>query len=132
MQKIKQFLDSDKGKDFLIILIVILIGLASFELGRLSKEGSLGGLKIEYNGEAGQINESGLIEKKTDKIPLSANLLQSSTSYDGKGFFASKRGNKYYSLGCSAGKNIKQENRIYFETAAWAEGAGYELSSSCR
>ena len=46
MEKIKQFIESDKGKDILIVLIVILVGLASFELGRLSNEGSNQGIKI--------------------------------------------------------------------------------------
>mgnify|MGYP001583426826 FL=1 len=47
-------------------------------------------------------------------------------------YFASSRGTKYYSLGCSAGKTIKEENRIYFATSTEAQGAGYELSSSCQ
>ncbi|MBY0376736.1 metal-binding protein, partial [Patescibacteria group bacterium] len=46
-------------------------------------------------------------------------------------FFASNRGNKYYPLSCSAGKTIKQENRVFFDSASAAESAGYTLSSSC-
>ena len=38
IEKIKQFWVSEKGKDLLIVIIVILVGLGSFELGRLSKE----------------------------------------------------------------------------------------------
>ena len=48
MEKIKQFIESEKGKDVMVILIVVLVGLASFELGRLSKESNSGGIKIEY------------------------------------------------------------------------------------
>ena len=47
-------------------------------------------------------------------------------------YFASKNGHKYYSAGCSAGKSIKQENRIYFSSAPEAEKAGYTSSSSCQ
>ena len=48
MEKIKQFTESDKGKDILVIVIIILVGLGSFELGRLSKNSSSSGIKIEY------------------------------------------------------------------------------------
>jgi hypothetical protein len=50
MEKIKHFIESEKGKDIFVVLIVILVGLGSFELGRLSKENSSSGLKIEYTG----------------------------------------------------------------------------------
>lgn len=111
MQKIKQFLESEKGKDILVIIIVILAGLASFELGRLSKNTS-SGIKIEYpNQEANVVSFVEFSEKK---------------------FIASTKGSKYYPLGCAGGQNIKQENKIYFATREEAEGAGYELSSTCR
>ena len=42
MEKIKQFVASEKG-NILVIIIIILVGLASFELGRLSKGTKLGG-----------------------------------------------------------------------------------------
>lgn len=55
MEKIKQIitnsLDSDTGKDILTVLIVILVGLGSFGLGRLSKVEPKKGLKIAYNGQ---------------------------------------------------------------------------------
>ncbi|HEY4493984.1 MAG TPA: hypothetical protein VJB95_00925 [Candidatus Paceibacterota bacterium] len=121
LQKIKSFIESDLAKDLMIVLIVILVGLVSFELGRLSKGGSEG-LKIEYMGQDGRVEQANVLQA------LSAPATQNST---GKAFFASSRGSKYYSIGCSAGKDIKQENRIYFATAADAEQAGYTLSASC-
>ena len=47
MEKIKQFLQSEKGKDILTVLIVILVGLGSFELGRLSKENDSQAIKTQ-------------------------------------------------------------------------------------
>jgi hypothetical protein len=35
MEKIKSFIEGDKGKDILTVLIVVLVGLGAFELGRL-------------------------------------------------------------------------------------------------
>ncbi|OGI71635.1 hypothetical protein A3B84_00060 [Candidatus Nomurabacteria bacterium RIFCSPHIGHO2_02_FULL_35_13] len=113
MEKIKQFSETDKGKDIFVIIIIILVGLGSFGLGRLSKSDSNKGIKIEYEGQE-------------------ANVIKSVESSSLKNFFASNRGTKYYSISCGAGKTIKEENRVYFETSTEAESAGYELSSSCR
>ena len=126
MEKIKQFitycLESDKGKDILVIIIIILVGLGSFELGRLSKNDS-SELKIEYPNQEANLMES-----------VGQNLADSAISpkLNSGNYFASSKGTKYYSLGCSAGKTIKEENRIYFATSTEAQGAGYELSSSCQ
>ena len=128
MEKIKQFIESEKGKDIMIVMIVILVGLGSFELGKLSKESSSSGIKIEYTGSNGEQ----ITSQSANAISASTNagnLNFESTS--GKNYFASSRGSKYYSVGCSAGKTIKQENRVYFTTGEEAEAAGYELSSSC-
>jgi len=46
MEKIKQFIVSEKGKDIIVVLIVILVGLASFQLGRLSKEAEGAGCEL--------------------------------------------------------------------------------------
>lgn len=128
MEKIKSLLESDKGKDILIVIIVILMGLGSFELGRLSKESNNSGIKVEYPKEGSQQDikqqASAIFSQDSSEIGVS--------NFSGKNFFASSRGSKYYSLGCSAGKTIKQENRIYFATGEDAQKAGYELSSSCQ
>lgn len=124
MEKIKLFIESEKGKDILIVVIVILVGLGSFELGRLSKENSREGIKIEYSNQ--NSNQSANVVSATE-----SNYPRTQSSNSGKNFFASSRGSKYYTLGCSAGKTIKQENRIYFATGEEAQKAGYTLSSSC-
>lgn len=124
MEKIKLFITSEKGKDILVVMIVILTSLMSFELGRLSKSGNEGnGVKIEYED---QNNFLGNTVAPADSLRMSANAVSA-----GKNFFASSRGKKYYTISCSAGKTIKQENRIYFATGEEAQAAGYELSGSC-
>lgn len=131
MEKIKQFLENEKGKDVLIVIIVILVGLGSFELGRLSKEANSSGIKIEYLNQDLQqgINQAGNVISTTESTKIVDS--QNSNSV-GKNFFASSRGSKYYPLNCSAGKTIKQENRVYFTTGEEAQAAGYTLSSSCQ
>lgn len=141
MEKIKQFfndkLQSEKGKDILIVIIVILVGLGSFELGRLSKENSSSGIKIlpararEYtNQDVNQrVNKNANVISATESSSLLQNTKIENSA--GKNFFASNRGSKYYTISCSAGKTIKQENRVYFTTGEEAQAAGYKLSSSC-
>ena len=136
MEKIKLFINnclkSEKGKDILVVLIVILVGLGCFELGRLSKENSSSpGLKILPADETGEYpNEDQSANIVSASIALKAPLDQ--TNSKAKNFFASNRGSKYYSLGCAGGKSIILENRIYFATKEEAERAGYQLSSSCQ
>lgn len=119
-------MESDKGKDILVIIIIILVGLGSFGLGRLSKNTQNSGIKIQYpNKEA---NKANVIES-INQIADIENLEQNSSS---KTFFASSRGSKYYSINCSAGKTIKEENKIFFSSSTEAEEAGFELSSACK
>ena len=124
MEKIKQFILSEKGKDILTVIIVILVGLGSFELGRLSKESSSSGIKIDYADQNGQ-NTS-----QTGSVVFSAPTDATNDSA-GKNYFASSRGSKYYSVSCAAGKTIKEENKIWFRTGEEAKQAGYTLSSGC-
>ncbi len=130
MEKIKQFITSEKGKDVLVVLIVILVGLGSFELGRLSKAGTSSGIKVEYQGKETNLSAN-TVSALPNELKSIVKTPEATSSPSGKNFFASSRGSKYYSLGCSAGKTIKQANRIYFATSAEAESAGYTLSSSC-
>ena len=125
MEKIKHFIESERGKDIIIVIIVILVGLGSFGLGRLSKNAPNNGLKIEYRNQEGNITkatESPQFSPQTSKVEINTN---------GKAFFASNRGTKYYPLGCNAGKTIKMENRIYFSSSEEAQRSGYTPSTSC-
>lgn len=131
MEKIKQFIGGEKGKDILVIMIVILVGLGSFELGRLSKENSSSGIKIGYpsQGQLKSIDQTANVNPTAESVKITATTKNSNSIV--KNFFASNRGSKYYPTGCSAGKTIKLENRVYFATREEAVAAGYTLSSSC-
>ena len=87
MKKIKLFLESEKGKDILTVLIVILVGLGSFELGRLSKENSTNSLKIEYNGQ-----EANLIAPTVNKSVNTSDITKNTQNSNSGEYFASSRG----------------------------------------
>jgi len=136
MEKIKHFIQSDTGKDLLILLIIILVGLASFQLGRLSKGEIKPNIDINYPNQTAQalnsLNQINDSNKSAEDEKIAKSYEFDGVDMTGRNFFASSRGSKYYPFGCSAGKTIKQENRIYFDTEEQAKEKGYTKSSSCK
>lgn len=145
LKKIKQFIENEKGKDILTLAVVVLVGLGSFGLGRLSKLTEHNPIYINYKEQPA--NTLKATESLSDPEPTTpAKSLTpkefvkenptlntgSEAISSGGAFFASRIGKKYYSLGCSAGKTIKKENRIYFQTETEAINAGFEKSASCK
>lgn len=136
MQKIKYFLESDKGKNFLVVLIVILVGLGSFGLGRLSKSQETKGVDLLYKDKSSLIpsNTSNNVNLSSTSLN-SKNIVSSTPKTENslkKGFVASKIGSRYYPLDCPAGDKLKPENKIYFSTEKEAIEKGYTKSSSCK
>lgn len=133
MNKIKSFLGSEKGKDIMIVIIVILVGIFAFELGRLSRENGSNGVKINYTGQqASVIGSISPNRSNTPNIELNPSIAEKTRNSSLGSYFASNRGKKYYPIGCGAGKSIKTENRIYFQSSSDAEQKGYTLASSCK
>jgi len=126
--KIKEFLNSDKGKDLFIILIVILVAFGSFGLGRLSK--------VEEGKEPIEIIYP---EDQTAPSSLEASVFEATTASESsstilatKSFVASKNGTKYHFSWCSGAKQIKEENKIWFNSREEAEKAGYTKAANCK
>ena len=47
-------------------------------------------------------------------------------------YVASRNGAKYYPLGCGGVSRIKEENKVFFDTKASAEAAGYTPAQGCK
>lgn len=45
---------------------------------------------------------------------------------------ASKTGKKYYFVWCKGATNIKDSKKVYFDTEALAQKAGYTLAANCK
>ena len=123
---VKQFINqlkSEQGKDILTVILIILVGLGSFELGRLSETDG----NVSLNTTNDQNSDPNSNIQENDQVTTN-----STPNKNEKIFFASSRGKKYYTIDCSAGKTIKPENKIYFTTGEEAQKAGYTLSSSCQ
>jgi hypothetical protein len=143
MEKIKLIIESKPGKDILSVIILILVGVGSFGLGRLSNSSEKNDLIIE-KGEL-PILQASVVDAALSpahstsinapkSVPIGENkpLATKSSVAPKKAYFASNRGSKYYHIGCTGGKTLKEENKIWFSTKEEAESSGYELSSSCR
>ncbi|MGB3921740.1 MAG: hypothetical protein WBL19_00445 [Minisyncoccia bacterium] len=119
-------------------LVIVLISVLSFGLGRLSGVGEREALKIEYDPSALEAVNQVFDTSLTASVPMVAG---ESTSADdkraaippsGSQVVASKNGERYHFLHCSGAKQIKEENKIVFKSPAEAEAAGYTLALNCK
>ena len=112
-EKIKGWLEKDEVTHGLMVFTVILVGLAGFGLGKLSSHAE-SPVYIEYAKETGDEQESA-----------------SSDTHSGQ-IVASKNGTKFYLPSCRGVGNIREENKIYFQTEEEAVAAGYTKASGCK
>ncbi len=120
----------------LILLLVLFLGIG---IGLLVGEPNNSAIIIDKNvktglpARAGEPTYTGL---PSDKKEFSANSTKSFLSVQsrnviGGNFLASINGKAYYPKDCKAANIIKEENRIWFESAAEAEQKGYALAKNC-
>ncbi len=114
--KIKSKINFDK-QVFLLIIVVVLVGGASFGLGRLS-----------VNGEG---EDNVIIENKVVNDQETGYNKEEALNGE-KRYVASKNGTKYYSRDCSGANRIKLENQIWFKNREDAEKSGFTYSSTCK
>ncbi len=121
-EKIKYYLASDGVRDVYISLVIILVAISAFGLGRLSKANLDGpGVVIQY--PIGNQNSS------FSKTTAASNNVPDVFETD---IFASKNGTRYYFSSCSGAGKIKEENKVWFSTEAQAQAAGFIKSSTCK
>ena len=124
-EKIKSFLRSAKGRDLVTILIIVFVAIGSFLLGSLSGQERAGNAPIVFADSLAPYK----LDHAIDTAPKQTSQITTSPSKTGA-FMASKNGTKYYPDGCS--NRILDENKVFFNTTAEAESAGYTLSSTCK
>src|SRR3989344_8845023 len=103
-----------------LALVIILVALLSFGIGRLSVTGKEP-IRIEYDPELTTNNSQ----------PTTSQTASVITAIKGGGVVASKNGTKYHYSHCAGAKQIKEENKISFNSPQEAEGAGYSLAANC-
>lgn len=101
-----------------ITLLMFLVGILGFGLGRLSK-----------------IEEKRIpvrIEVESDKNLLPVGERMPESAVQKSGVVASKKGTKYHLPWCSGAQSIKEENKIWFDSPEAARSAGYTPASNCQ
>jgi hypothetical protein len=115
-------------------LLLCCVAIAAFLLGRASLQGTA------PTGPVGSI--TGPIVRQTALVPAAsfeaaATLAPRATTSplpvggNTGPIVASKSGTKYHLTTCPGAKQIKDENRIYFESATAATAAGYSPAANC-
>ena len=114
-------------KNLFLVFLIVLISLLSFQLGRISKEAGQP-IKIEkasvqeiFNQDSNlQItSEFTNIDRGVGQIDFRVVVSKKSTS------------KKYHFLWCPGAKQIKEENKVFFNSETEAIQAGYTLAGNC-
>lgn len=112
-------------------MVIVLVALLSFGLGRLSGAGDGGGIKLEFDSSISNsqfpISNETQIGNALNSIENSKLKIENSTSVVG-----SSKGTKYHYPHCSGAKRITDANRIIFSSPEAAEASGYTLAANCK
>jgi hypothetical protein len=100
-------------------LVILLVAVLGFGVGRLTAVGKGEPVRIEYDQSLTQASQTTNTASTIQSLPNGAVV-------------ASKSGSKYHFLHCAGAKQIKEENKISFNSAKDAEGAGYTLAANCQ
>ena len=110
--------------DVYIVAIIILVGLSGFGLGRLST--------LEEGRFSVYIEQEESVQASVEKAVGEA-LPPQGGSESGAGLLvASKNGSKYHFPWCSGAQRMKEENKIWFDSAGDARKAGYTPAANCK
>ncbi len=142
---INHFIDKIKGKSdidittLVCLLVIVLVGLGSFGLGRLSMVQNNASQKYENPSSFTQRGEPHTDKNFYISVPQESNNknVEGKTELDlqnvkEKMYVASKNGKLYYSRGCSGAKRIAPANEVWFASSSDAEKSGYTLAKSCK
>lgn len=131
-QKLKSFILDDA---LFGAMVVILVGIGSFGLGRLSAQEntpSVNSLQsassITALHRSEDVTPSNALSVTPD-TPVTASAELNATQAGG--VVASRSGTKYHLPTCAGAKQIKPENRIEFSSVAAARAAGYTPAANC-
>jgi len=150
LSQIKQFVKDNEG-DIVLVVGIVLISLISFGGGWLM--GISSGIGIDSRGEVkieevlledlqaeagivGEVKEENEKSEKEDQNNANKNEEQSENEKERKDqsekqIVASKNGSAYHYIWCPGAKQIKEENKIYFNSKKEAEAAGYRPAKNC-
>lgn len=113
----------DLPKDIFILLLILLVGMGSFGLGRLSaleerKKTDLRIVQLPATASLGV--EDGQVSMRETSTPV-------------RGIYVGSRsGTTYHLPWCTGAKRIREENQVWFSSKADAEARGYKPAANCK
>ncbi|MDQ5950040.1 MAG: Ada Zn binding protein [Patescibacteria group bacterium] len=158
IEKIKSFTESEKGKDVLVLVVMVCVAISSFTLGRLSitQKDAAKPMVVKFDpsvtdyfykdGEgretlSGATSESPTLSKSEQNSTPGEQEVAGESAVEENSeesipdpksdIVASSRGSKYYYTYCSGAKTLSEANKVYFSSEEEAEANGYTLSTSC-
>lgn len=111
-EKLKSFLLDDT---LFFSLLIILIALISFQLGRQAEMAEQGAKSI------------GAVEF----MPVDESATEPNDTPNSISVVASRAGAKYHLLDCPGASQMNEENKIFFDSIDLARAAGYEPAGNC-
>lgn len=122
-QKCKDLLSND---EVFTTALIVLVGVTAFGLGRASvvdfgPSGEDLGATVVQDGVEVQ-------ESDAEKEGMTVETIEKDLGT----YVASKNGTRYHFPWCSGAQNIKEENKVWFDTKEAAEAAGYTPAKNCK
>jgi hypothetical protein len=149
-QKSKLFMSAlFAHRDLFPAVLLIVVGVASFGLGRLSvapsqsavqnrlaasSAGGGGSRRLPDDGSLSGQTESGQGKSGTQETrngEEGTSIQQQAMSAAGR-YVGSRNGTKYHLPWCSGAARIKEENKVWFSSKEEAEAAGYTPAANCK
>jgi hypothetical protein len=110
-----------------LALIIVLVALLGFGLGRLSQGGERAPINIEYDPKLSAF----LSDPKAPTTP-STQAAAAVQAIAGREVVGSSKGAKYHYAHCPGAKQISEANKVVFTSPEAAEASGYTLAGNCR
>ena len=112
-----------RQKDIFLVFCIVLISIISFNLGKV---GALKKTQITITPSQGQAD---VYNATSDKKQAASKTTRNQVI--DRRVVGSKNSDKYHFTWCSGAKRIKEENKVWFETEAAAQAAGYTKAGNC-
>ncbi|MFN3692713.1 MAG: Ada metal-binding domain-containing protein [Candidatus Paceibacteria bacterium] len=122
LEKLKRFLADDT---IFTGTLLCVIAVTAFFLGRYSVA------EIAPRTPALMLEATALLPIATTTAVASTTPPPVSLTAETAKYVGSKSGTKYHLMTCAGAKRIKEENKVFFATAAEAEAAGYTPAANC-
>lgn len=122
-EKLKSLL----GDDLLFVsILLLLVGVIAFGLGRQS----VGGVGVQFAQVGAAATPPPAVTLGTFTPPAATDSASSKTE-PRAAVVASKSGTKYHLPDCPGAKQMKEENKVWFDSATAATAAGYTPAANC-